>query len=224
MEAHTPESSDEALLRRALRLEWSTNAWNVMEVVVTVTLGVIAGSLALVAFGLDSLIEVFASTIVIRHLHDTRPDLDDQRTHRVLRLMGVAFFVLSAYLVFASVRSLVVGNKPSGSPLGVAYLAVTACVMLGLAIAKRKTAQGLASEPLGREAAMTFLDACLALGILVALLLTSVTNWWWADAVAAGGVGLYAAHEGVASWRQGRPHDRSEVVGVEGLEPPTSAL
>jgi divalent metal cation (Fe/Co/Zn/Cd) transporter len=195
------------LKQRALHLEWGTNAWNAMEVLVTVTLGVRAGSLALIAFGLDSLVEVFASTVVIVHLRDDRPDAGDARTHRALRLISAAFFMLSAYLVFASVRSLVLANRPSGSPVGVAYLAVTASVMFGLAVLKRDTARAMGSEPLGREAAMTFLDGCLAVGILTALVLTTAAGWWWADAVAALGIGCYAAREGVASWRQGAPHD-----------------
>ena len=177
-----------------------------MEVFVTVTLGLMAGSLALIAFGLDSLVEVFASTVVIRHLHNTAPDAGDQRTHRALRLIAVAFLVLSIYLLVASARSLFIGTGPSDSPLGVAYLAVTAGVMFTLAILKRRTARAIGSEPLAREAALTFLDGCLAVGILSALVLASVAGWWWADAVAAATVGLFAGREAVASWREGAPH------------------
>jgi len=207
MEAGPAGAEGQRLQRRALRLEWVTNAWNLMEVVVTVTLGIRAGSLALIAFGLDSLVEVFASTVVIVHLRDGRPDVGDRRTHRALRLIAAAFFTLSGYLIVVSVRSLILANRPSGSPFGVAYLAVTACVMFGLAVLKRDTSRAMGSEPLGREAAMTFLDGCLAVGILVALVLTSTAGWWWADAVAAFGVGCYAARAGVSSWRQGAPHD-----------------
>jgi divalent metal cation (Fe/Co/Zn/Cd) transporter len=197
------------LRREALRLEWGTNAWNVMEVGVTVTLGLMSGSLALIAFGLDSLVEVFASTVVIVHLRDTGPDPGDQRTHRALRLIAVAFFLLSLYLLVASTRSLLAGSRPDDAPFGIAYLAVTALVMFALAHRKRVVARRLGSEPLDREAAMTFLDGCLATGILTALALSWWAGWWWADAVAAAGVGAYAAHAGVASWRQGAPHDRT---------------
>jgi divalent metal cation (Fe/Co/Zn/Cd) transporter len=195
------------LRRRALRLEWATNAWNAMEVVVTAALGLIAGSLALIAFGLDSLVEVFASTVVIVHLRDTEPDVEHVRTHRSLRLIAGAFFALSLYLVVASIRSLAVGSQPGDSPWGVAYLAVTACVMLGLAILKHHVAREMNSEPLGREAAMTFLDAGLSTGILLALVANSALGWWWADAVAALGIGLFAAYAGVSSWRQAAPHE-----------------
>ena len=110
-----------------------------MEVVVTVTLGVRAGSLALVAFGLDSVVEIFASTVVIRNLRDDRHDPGDQRIHRSLRMIAVAFWVLAVFLVM-SVRGLVRGDRPEGSPLGIAYLALTALVMFGLAELKRRTA------------------------------------------------------------------------------------
>ena len=132
------EARTESLRRRAIQLEWATNAWNVMEVFVTVTLGLLAGSLALIAFGLDSLIEVFASTVVIWRLRHTEPDPGDARTHRSLRLIAVAFFVLSGYLLVASVRSLALGEAPNASPVGVAYMALTACAMFTLATWKRR--------------------------------------------------------------------------------------
>ncbi len=178
-----------------------------MEVLVTVTLGVLAGSLALIAFGLDSLIEVFASSVVIWHLGNTTPDPGDRRTHRSLRLIAVAFFVLSAYLVVASIRSLVLAERPASSPLGIAYLTVTACVMFGLATWKRRLAGTLGSEPLDREAEVTYIDAALSASIVVALVVNPLLGWWWADAAAAFGVGMYALYAGVASWRQGAPHE-----------------
>ena len=95
----TPED----LRRRGVRLEWATNAWNAMEVVVTVSLGVRAGSLALIAFGLDSVIEIFASTLVIQNLRDDRSDPGDRRVHRALRLIAFAFWVLAAFLVLISI-------------------------------------------------------------------------------------------------------------------------
>jgi divalent metal cation (Fe/Co/Zn/Cd) transporter len=189
-----------------VQLEWATNAWNVMEVVVTVALGVMAGSLALIAFGLDSLIEVFASSVVIWHLGNTTPDPDDARTHRSLRLIAVAFGVLSAYLLVAGIRSLAIGDQPAASPVGVAYMAITTFVMFGLATMKHRLARAMTSEPLDREAHVTYLDSALSLGILVALVVNPVFGWWWADAAAACGVGVYAAVAGVSSWRQGAPH------------------
>lgn len=203
MDSRTPDQ----LLRRGLRLEWATNGWNAMEVVVTITLGVQAGSLALIAFGLDSVIEIFASTVVIRNLHDGRHDPGDRRVHRALRLIAMAFWVLAAFLVVISLRGLLRGDRPDSSPLGVAYLAVTAVVMFGLARLKRGTGNALGSEPLQAEAAMTFLDGCLSTGILTALVLNAWLGWWWTDASAALLVAGFAINEGVEHWRESAPHD-----------------
>jgi divalent metal cation (Fe/Co/Zn/Cd) transporter len=201
-----PDSTADHLRRRAIQLEWATNVWNAMEVVVTITLGVLAGSLALVAFGLDSLIEVFASTVVIVHPGDRAPDPGDRRTHRSLRLIALAFFVLSAYLIVASVRSFIAAEQPATSPLGIAYMALTTCAMFALATWKQRIARASGSEPLDREAEVTYVDSALSLGILIALSVNSLFGWWWADALAALGVGLYSAFAGIGTWRQGAPH------------------
>ena len=185
------------LRRRGIRLEWATNGWNAMEVAVTVTLGVQARSLALIAFGLDSVVEIFASTVVIRNLHDERRDPGDRRIHRALRLIAIAFWTLAAFLIVMSVRGLVLRSRPDASPLGIAYLSVTACVMFGLAILKRRTARALRSEPLHAEAAMTFLDGWLSTGVLTALVLNATLDWWWADPIAALLVAAVAISEGV---------------------------
>ncbi len=99
------------LRRRGLRLEWATNVWNAMEVVVTIALGVQAGSLALIAFGLDSIVEIFASTVVIRNLHDDRHDPGDRRVHRALRLIALAFWTLATFLTGMSVRGLITSRS-----------------------------------------------------------------------------------------------------------------
>ncbi len=195
------------LRRRGIRLEWATNVWNVMEVVVTISLGIQAGSLALVAFGLDSIIEIFASTVVIRNLHDERRDPGDRRVHRSLRLIAVAFWLLAAFLVIMSARALVRGDRPDSSPLGAAYLAATAFVMFGLARLKRVTADELGSETLAAEAGMTFLDGCLSLSILTALALNAGLGWWWTDTAAALLVAGFAVNDGVRHWRESAPHE-----------------
>jgi divalent metal cation (Fe/Co/Zn/Cd) transporter len=120
----------------------------------------------------------------------------------------VAFFVLSAYLVAASVRGIVVGDRPSTSPLGIAYMSLTACVMWGLAWWKHRLGEAMRSESLDRESHLTYLDSALSVGILVALVVDPLFGWWWADAVAAFGVGIYALVAGIGSWRQGAPHLR----------------
>lgn len=200
-------TTPEELRRRALRLEWATNGWNAMEVLVTISLGVQAGALALIAFGLDSVVEIFASTVVIRNLRDDHHDPGDRRVHRSLRLIAMAFWLLAAFLVVISVRGLIRGDRPDSSPLGVAYLALTAFAMFGLARLKRVTADELGSEPLQAEAAMTFLDGCLSSGILAALVLNAWLGWWWTDGVAALLVAGLAISAGVEHWRESAPHD-----------------
>lgn len=202
----TTSRTPDEMRRRGVRLEWATNGWNLMEVVVTITLGVQARSLALIAFGLDSIVEIFASMVVIRNLRDDRHDPGDERVHRSLRLIAMAFWVLAAFLLVTATRSLVVGNRPDSSPIGVAYLAVTACVMFGLARLKHTTADGFGSETLHAEASMTFLDGCLSSGILVALVLNAWLGWWWTDAGAAMVVAAFALTEGVVHWRESAPH------------------
>ena len=185
-----------------------------MEVVVTISLGVEAGSLALIAFGLDSVVEIFASTVVIRNLRDDRRDPGDRRVHRSLRLIALAFWVLAAFLIAMSLRGLLRGDRPDSSPFGIAYLAVTAVAMFGLARLKRVTADQFASEPLRAEAAMTFLDGRLSTGILIALMLNSWLGWWWTDAVAALLVAGFAISEGIGHWRESAPHEAQ----AEGLD------
>jgi divalent metal cation (Fe/Co/Zn/Cd) transporter len=202
----TTGRSQERLRVRGLRLEWATNGWNAMEVVVTISLGWQARSLALIAFGLDSLVEIFASSVVIWNLRDDRRDPGDRRIHRALRLIAGAFWTLAAFLSVMSVRSLALGERPDESPLGIAYLAITAFVMFGLAHLKRTTASDMASETLHAEAAMTFLDGCLSTGILVALVLNALLGWWWTDSTAALVVAAIAINEGVDHWRASAPH------------------
>jgi divalent metal cation (Fe/Co/Zn/Cd) transporter len=178
-----------------------------MEVVVTISLGVRAGSLALIAFGLDSIVEIFASTVVIRNLRDDRNDPDDRRVHRSLRLIAVAFWFLAAVLAIISVRGLIQGDRPDSSPGGIAYLFLTAFAMFGLARLKRVTADELGSETLQAEAAMTFLDGCLSTSVLVALVLNAWLSWWWTDAAAALLVAGFALKEGFDHWRESAPHE-----------------
>ena len=210
------DRTSEQLRLRGLRLEWATNGWNAMEVVVTISLGWQARSLALIAFGLDSLVEIFASTVVIWNLRDDRHDPGDRRIHRALRLIAVAFGTLAAFLTVMSVRSLALGERPDESPLGIAYLAITAVAMFGLSRLKRTTADELDSETLDAEAAMTFLDGCLSTGILTALVLNASFGWWWTDATAALVVAGFAINEGVEHWRVTPPrraerHPRARI-------------
>ncbi|MEE9227928.1 MAG: cation transporter [Acidimicrobiia bacterium] len=195
-------TSRASLRRRGLQLVWLTIAWNVVEVFVTIGLGVAAGSIALIAFGTDSMIEVFASLVVVWHTSDLNAEI--RRTRRSLQLIAAAFLILGLVLVVGAVVRLLAGTVPGDSPVGIAYLAVTAVVMLRLAILKRRTGTALESEPLLAEAHVTFLDSALAVGVLAALALNSAFGWWWADPMAALAVALLAFLEAREHWSDAR--------------------
>lgn len=190
----------EPLLERGRKLQVITIAWNLMEIFVTIGLGVAAKSLALIAFGLDSIVEVFASSVAIWYIADHHRS---GRSTRALRLVAVSFVVLALYLFTASAIALRSGHAAGSSPVGIAYLALTASVMFTLARLKRVTALAAASPPLRAEATMTFLDGCLATGILLALAANSVLDWWWADPTAAILVGLACLGAAGDNWRTG---------------------
>jgi divalent metal cation (Fe/Co/Zn/Cd) transporter len=182
---------------RAERLELLTIAWNVMEVFVTVGLGVAARSLALVAFGLDSLVEIFASAVVLWQLRGE----GSARTRHAMLLVALAFFALAVVLFGGAAYTLAVGHRADDSVWGVAYLALTAVVMFSLARRKWRLGAELVNHPLEHEARITFLDGCLATGVLLALVATIAFGWWWADPLAAVIVGVACLPEGFNAWR-----------------------
>lgn len=188
--------------RRALQLEYATIGWNVGEAVLTIGLGIAAGSLALIGFGSDSIIEIFASLVVVWHLIPGHEYDHPERTALALRLVALAFAVLAVALVSLSIRDLLTQRQPDESPWGVAYLAVTALVMFALARSKHRLADRLDSAPLRSEASMTFLDGMLSAGTMLGLALNALLGWWWADPLAALMVGLVAANEARENWEE----------------------
>ena len=197
-------TTEARLNRRALNLEYATIAWNVGEAVFTITLGSIAGSLALISFGTVSIVEVFASSVVVWHVRTGNGGDDHRRTGLALRLIAGAFALLATALLVAAIGDLTSGRRPGESPLGIAYLAVTAVVMFGLAILKRQTATRLGSEPLQSEATVTFLDGILSTTTLAGLALNAYVGWWWADPAAALLVGVAALNEARETWNEAK--------------------
>ena len=193
-------STQSRLHQRARQLQFATIAWNSVEVFVTIGLGIAANSLALVAFGLDSLIEVFASLVVVWHLGAFGSVPSEARTVRALRLVALAFGALGISLLVGSTRGLVTGTEADSSIVGIAYLGATSVVMFTLARWKRRVGVALDVAPLVSEASVTFLDGLLAGGILVALTLNTAFGWWWADPIAAAVIGMLALHEAVTGW------------------------
>jgi divalent metal cation (Fe/Co/Zn/Cd) transporter len=200
------------LHRVALRLEYATIGWNVGEAFLTIALGAIASSLALIGFGTVSVVEVFASAVVVWHLMPGYAAVDSARTARAHRLVAIAFAVLASVLAVASVRDLVAGRRPDESPWGIAYLALTALIMFGLAISKHRIAARLDSSPLRSEATMTFLDGALSTATMLGLALNAALDWWWADPAAALVVAAAAANEARENWLEA---DESVRSGLE---------
>jgi divalent metal cation (Fe/Co/Zn/Cd) transporter len=188
--------------RRALRLEYATIAWNIGEAGLTVALGVAAGSLALIGFGVDSVVEVFASIVVVWHLRSSHAADHADRTRLALRLTAAAFLVLAIVLTFAASSDLISGRRAGESLWGIGYLAITAVVMFGLAMMKRNAGRELDSAPLLSEAQMTFLDGLLATATLIGLAVNAAFGWWWADPTAALIVAAAAANEARENWEE----------------------
>jgi divalent metal cation (Fe/Co/Zn/Cd) transporter len=179
------------LLRRGRLLEVATLAWNVVGIVVLAVAAVRARSIALAGFGLDSLIEIGASTVVLWELAGT----GEARQRRALRLIGCAFLALAAYVAVQSTGALVAGFHPHHSPLGIAWTAVTAAVMFGLAAGKRRTGRALGNPVLVTEGRVTTVDGLLAVAVLLGLALNAAAGWWWADPLAGYVLVGYAVRE-----------------------------
>jgi divalent metal cation (Fe/Co/Zn/Cd) transporter len=184
----TADAHHQRLLKLGRRLELATLGWNLVGVVVLAFAAVSARSVALAGFGLDSLIEIGASTVVLWELADVAED----RQLRALRLIGTAFVGLAIYLGIQSTVVLLIGFHPHHSPLGIAWTAITALVMFTLAAGKAWTGAELGNPVLQAEGRITLIDGILASTVLLGLLLNSTLGWWWADPL-AGYVLLYYA-------------------------------
>jgi divalent metal cation (Fe/Co/Zn/Cd) transporter len=189
----------EAVLRRGLRLEYATLGWNAVEIGFLIYAAVAARSVALTGFALDSMIEIFASLVVVWQLKGTG---EAHRERRAVRLIGLAFFGLAIYIAAQIAATLALGIRPDSSPLGIAWLAATCLVMLGLAAGKARTGAELGNPVLSAEAKVTLIDASLAAGILAGLLLNALAGWWWADIAAGIIVIAYGVREGIVHLRE----------------------
>jgi divalent metal cation (Fe/Co/Zn/Cd) transporter len=191
-----------ALVRRGLLLNWLTIAYNVVEAVVAIGAGVVSGSVALLGFGIDSVIEVSASGAAQWRL---RADLDAHRRERVerttLRIIGWSFLALAAYVAFDSADALLHREAPERSIVGLVLLALSAVVMPILARAKGRVARAMTSRALEADAMQTSLCAYLSVIALAGVALNATLGWWWADPVAALAMVPIIAKEGIEGVR-----------------------
>ena len=176
----------ESLVRRGLWLNYVSLVYNALEAIIALAAGVVAGSVALVGFGADSMIEVTASVAAQWRL---RADINMLRRARVehitVRIVGWCFLMLALWVTYDSIASLVRRDRPSGSLVGIALTALSVAVMPLLARAKRNVAVGMGSRALVAEARQTSLCAYLSAIVLGGLALNATLGWWWADPVAA---------------------------------------
>jgi divalent metal cation (Fe/Co/Zn/Cd) transporter len=209
----------DGLRRRGLVLAGLTIAWNVVEAVVAVSAGLAAGSIALVGFGFDSTIEVLSAWVVVWQFRgELRGGFDEARERRALRVIGVTFFVLAAYVVVEALRDLFfVDSEAAESTVGIVLAALSLAVMPALAWAKSRTALELGSPTLRADATETLLCAWLSAALLAGLVLNAVAGWWWADPLAALAIAGLAAHEGLEAIRGDDADDEaSESTGRAG--------
>jgi divalent metal cation (Fe/Co/Zn/Cd) transporter len=188
------------LRRRGFRLEYATMTWMVAEATVAITAGLLAASIALVGFGLDSLIELFSAAIVIWQLRGEIAGQDRQT--RAIRLIGVTFFALAAYLTVDAVRDLATAARPGQSVPGLAVTATALVVMPVLALAKRRTGQALGNQTLVADSAETAFCAFTSAAALLGVGLNAWLGWWWADPAAALIIAAMAVKEGIECWEE----------------------
>jgi divalent metal cation (Fe/Co/Zn/Cd) transporter len=192
-------AADRARLgRRARLLAGASVAYNVVEAVVAVGAGLVAGSVALVGFGLDSTVEVSSGLIV---LWQFRHPLPEAREQRALRLMAVSFFALAAYVGVESVRGLLGDSRPDASPVGIGLAVASLLVMPLLSVAQRRTGRALGSQAVVADSTQTLLCTYLSAVLLVGLLLNATLGWSWADPLAGLVIAAVAVNEGREAWR-----------------------
>lgn len=184
--------------RRAQLLAGTSVAYNAVEAVIAITAGLVAGSVALVGFGLDSIVEVSSGLIVLWQFRHKMPET---REKQALRLMAFSFFALAAYVTFESGRALLTGADPDPSPVGIALAAASLVVMPFLSWAQRRTGRALGSNAVVADSTQTLLCTYLSAVLLVGLVLNVTLGWSWADPIAGLIIAAVAVREGVEAWR-----------------------
>ncbi len=203
----TRAGQPESLVRHALWLEYATVGWNVIEAFVAIGAGMLAGSVALIGFGLDSVIEVSAATVLIWRLrceltcrHDTHARVEQ----RALRFVGITFFLLSAYVAYHAGGMLWRKEAPEVSIPGLVLATLSALMMPFLGLRKRHVARHLGSKALAADAMETLVCAYLSATLLLGLGLNAWLGWWWADPIASLGMLPFILHEGWETIQQSR--------------------
>ena len=206
-----PLTASIVLHRRALRLEWLTTLWNIAEAVVAIGSGAVAGSTALVAFGVDSLIEVSSALVVLWRLFAAGPDADPEAAEHIDRraqlLVGITFFILAIYVAVDASLALANRVPPESSRVGIALAIASLIAMPALAYAKQRTGRQMGSKALEADARETWLCAYLSASLLLGLGLNARLGWWWADPVAGLVMVPFILWQGRSAIREARSVD-----------------
>ena len=197
------------LVRRGRQLAWATIGWNSFEGIAAIASGVVAGSIALVGFGVDSYVEVFSGLVILWRLSKEAhgEEVSARAEQRAVRLIAFTFLALAVGIGIESVRRLASGAEPKESLFGIGLALVSLVVMPLLARAKRKVGVALGSRAVEADATETMLCVWLSAILLVGLVANAALGWWWADPVAALGIVYIAAREGIEHLRSDRIDD-----------------
>ncbi len=182
------------VLRRRIRLlVAATITYNIVEAVVAIATGTVAGSVALIGFGLDSIVEVTSAAAIAWQFAAADPE---HRERTALQIVAGSFFVLAAYVTVEAIRTLVTGDEPERSTVGIVLVALSVAVMPLLSWAQRRTGRELGSASAVADSKQTLLCTYLSAGVLVGLVLNAALGWWWADPLVALGLAVIAVREG----------------------------
>jgi len=193
------------LVKKALALEWFLIIYNVLEAVASIGFGIAAGSIALVGFGLDSVIEVSAAGILVWRLsHRGTLEEETEKEKKALLFVGVTFFLLAIYILYESGRKLLFGEIPEKSIPGIIITTLSLLIMPTLGLLKRKLAEKLGSRALEADAVETLVCAYLSFTVLLGLVLNALFGWWWADPVAALVMVYFVVREGWEAVQEAR--------------------
>jgi divalent metal cation (Fe/Co/Zn/Cd) transporter len=193
-----PTARKATLTKRVRLLVAATITYNVVEAVIALAAGTVAGSTALIGFGLDSVVEVASAAAVAWQFSGADPEA---RERTALRVIAVSFFALAAYVTFESAAALITQERAEHSTVGIVLAAVSLLVMPGLSYAQRRAGRELGSASAVADSKQTLLCTYLSAVLLVGLGVNSLFGWWWADPLAALVIAAVAVREGREAWR-----------------------
>lgn len=200
------------LVRRALWLEYFTVSWNILEGIIAVTAGLLAGSIALVGFGLDSFTEVTSGAMLIWRFrqHGMGEEAESAAERRAIFVVGLTFLLLALYVTYESLRKLVLQEEPEESLLGIVLTAISLVIMPGLAYFKRKVAGQMGSRALLADAKETLACSYLSFTVLLGLAANALFGWWWADPLAGLIIVYWLVREGREAIQEAREAPEEE--------------